>query len=165
MKYKVYELLITCNFNDEWYITLIKYKILVNYKLDGWVDGCVGGWMAGWVAGWMEGRGGMDDDLLISKLVVEKQALMLIKSYLWNRWHRTKIKNEFSSWLGLLLGVLQGSIIVQEIAICNFANDNMLYNSDIRLDVLMKRLECAVENAIGWLENNGMNLNTSSLWT
>ena len=32
----------------------------------------------------------------------------------------------------------------------------MLYTSNIWLDVLMKRLECAVEKAIDWLENNGM---------
>ena len=40
----------------------------------------------------------------------EKQALKL-KSYLPNRWHRTKINNEFSSGLELLLGAPQGSIL------------------------------------------------------
>ena len=85
----------------------------------------------------------VNHSLLIAKLYAywfKKQALKLIKSYLSIRWHKTKIYNEFSSWLELLLGAPQESIlwpilfnifindmffIVQETAICNFANDNI----------------------------------------
>ena len=52
--------------------------------------------------------------MLIAKLYAygfEKQALKLIMSYLSHRWHRTKINIEFSSWLEMLLGVPQGSIL------------------------------------------------------
>ena len=58
--------------------------------------------------------GKINHDLLIAKLYAygfEKQPFTLIKSYLSNRWHKTKINNEFSSWLELLLGVPQGSIL------------------------------------------------------
>ena len=53
-------------------------------------------------------------DLLIAKLDIygiEKQALRLIRSYLSKRWQRTKINQSFSSWVELLQGVPQGSIL------------------------------------------------------
>ena len=52
--------------------------------------------------------------LLIAKLHAygfSRNALMLIKSYLSNRWQRTKINNSYSSWIELLRGVHQGSIL------------------------------------------------------
>ena len=54
----------------------------------------------------------IDHNLLIAKLNAygfSKSALRLIKSYLTNRWQRTKINTSFSSWTELLLGVPQGS--------------------------------------------------------
>ena len=56
----------------------------------------------------------LNHDLLIAKLHAygfSKKALILIKSYLSNRWQRTKINNSYSSWTELLLGVPQGSIL------------------------------------------------------
>ena len=52
----------------------------------------------------------IDHNLLIAKLNAygfTKSALRLIKSYLTNRWQRTKINTSFSSWTELLLGVPQ----------------------------------------------------------
>ena len=52
--------------------------------------------------------------LLIAKLNAygfTKNSLRLIKSYLSNRWQRTKINTSFSSWTELLLGVPQGSVL------------------------------------------------------
>ena len=57
----------------------------------------------------------LNHDLLIAKLYAygfSKTALRLIKSYLTNRWQRTKINNSYSSWIELLLGIPQGSILV-----------------------------------------------------
>ena len=47
-------------------------------------------------------------DLLLAKLHAygfDKQALSVIKSYLKDRWQRTKINTAYSSWAQLLLGV------------------------------------------------------------
>ena len=56
----------------------------------------------------------LNHDLLIAKLHAygfDKSSLKLVKSYLTNRWQRTKINMSFSSWSELLKGVPQGSIL------------------------------------------------------
>ena len=56
----------------------------------------------------------LNHDLLIAKLHANgftRDALLLIKSYLSNRWQRTKINNSYSSWIELLHGVPQGFIL------------------------------------------------------
>ena len=55
----------------------------------------------------------LNHDLLLAKLNAygfDRQSLHLIKSYLTNRWQRTKIDTTFSSWSELLSGVPQGSV-------------------------------------------------------
>ena len=55
----------------------------------------------------------LNHDLLIAKLHAygfSKKGLILIKSYLSNRWQRTKVNKSYSSWVELLIGVPQGSI-------------------------------------------------------
>ena len=41
----------------------------------------------------------------------DREAILSIKRYLTNRWHRTKINLSFSSWEELLSGVSQGSVL------------------------------------------------------
>ena len=56
----------------------------------------------------------LNHDLLIAKLHTygfSEESLKLIKSFLTNRWQRTKVNISFSSWSGFLLGVLQGSVL------------------------------------------------------
>ena len=56
----------------------------------------------------------LDHDLLIAKLHAygfDINALRLIKSYLSDRWQRTKINTSYSSWSALLTGVPQGSAL------------------------------------------------------
>ena len=56
----------------------------------------------------------LNHDLLIAKLYAygfSKTALRLIRSYLTNRWQRTKINSSYSLWIELLLGAPQGSIL------------------------------------------------------
>ena len=53
-------------------------------------------------------------DLLLAKLHAygfSKKALKLIHNYLRNRWHRTQIKEDFSTWQELLQGVPQESAL------------------------------------------------------
>ena len=52
--------------------------------------------------------------LLIGKLYAygfSKESLKPLHSYLSNRWHRTKINKQFSSWQELIQGVPQGSVL------------------------------------------------------
>ena len=65
-------------------------------------------------------------------------------SYLNNRWHRTKINQNFSSWEEFFQGVSQGS--------ADFARDK-------DLNSLIKRLEYISLLTIEWFQNNNMKLN------
>ena len=56
----------------------------------------------------------LNDELLIVKLHVYgfgKESLMLLLGYSSNLWQRTKIQTSFSSWMELLQGVPQGSVL------------------------------------------------------
>ena len=53
-------------------------------------------------------------ELLIAKLSAygfNNESLKLIRSYLTNRWQRTKINKSFSRWTEFLQGVPQGSVL------------------------------------------------------
>ena len=56
----------------------------------------------------------LNHNLLLAKLDAygfDNKSLLLIKSYLENRWQRTKIDTTFSTWSELLSGVPQGSLL------------------------------------------------------
>ena len=56
----------------------------------------------------------LSHELIIAKIHAygfDKDALRLIKSYLSNRWQRTKINASYSSWSDLISGVPQGSVL------------------------------------------------------
>ena len=56
----------------------------------------------------------LNHELLIAKPHANgfgKESLMLLLSYLSNRWQRTKTNTSFSSWTEVLQGVPQGSVL------------------------------------------------------
>ena len=90
----------------------------------------------------------INHDLLIAKLHVYgflKELLKLIKSYLTNRWQRTKLNTGFSKWTEILWGVLQGSVsgpllfniyindlfcLDENTNVVNYADDTAFYACD-----------------------------------
>ena len=101
-------------------------------------------------------------------------TLKLIHNYLSNRWHRTKINKDFSTWQELLQGVPQGSVLgpllfkiylndlfllTESTNVCNFADDTTFYACDRNLNDLINRLEHGTFLATEWFENNSMKLN------
>ena len=117
-------------------------------------------------------------EILIAKLHAygfSIEALEVLLSYLQERWQRVKINTTFSSWTQLLQGVPQGSVLgpmlfniyindmffaLNEIDICNFADDTTPYVCDSNLKSVLEKLEHNSELAIAWFEMNYMKLNT-----
>ena len=83
-------------------------------------------------------------DHLIAKLYAygfSKKSLKLLHNYLSNRWHRTKINRQFSSWQELIQEVPQDSVLglvlfniylnnlfylAESTNVCNFPDDTNL---------------------------------------
>ena len=88
-----------------------------------------------------------------------------------NRWYRTKVNEQFSSWQELIQEVPQGSVrgpllfniylnglfyLAESTNVCNFADDTTFYAGDNDLNSLINRLEHDSYLAIEWFENNSM---------
>ena len=88
-------------------------------------------------------------DLLVAKLSaygLEDSATSLISDYLSKRYQRVKIGSVFSSYLEILRGLPQGSVLgpilfnifmndlilfIQETEVCNFADDTAIYSCSL----------------------------------
>ena len=108
----------------------------------------------------------INHELLIAKLHAygfSKESLDLILEYLSDRWQRTTISGNVSSWAELLQGVPQGSVIgpllfniyindlfylTEMTDVCNFADDTTFFACDSDLKHLMERLEHDTKLAI-----------------
>ena len=113
-------------------------------------------------------------DLLIAKLSAygfEDSATSLIFDYLSKRYQRVKIGSAFSSYLEILRGVPQGSILgpilfnifindliffIQETEVCNFAYDTTIHSFSLNYKEAAHKLSNDTYNVLNWFKVNNM---------
>ena len=106
---------------------------------------------------------GLDDD-----------SLNLLLDYLSFRKQRTKVGSAYSKWSKIRRGIPQGSIlgpllfnifindifmIIEQLDICNFADDNSLYSCGERLREIKENLVSDTKRTLNWFRFNSLKAN------
>ena len=122
----------------------------------------------------------LDHELLTAKLNAygfTMSTLRLINDYLSNRKQRTKIENTYSTWLDIIFGVPQGSILgpllfnvfltdlfftVNDIDITSYTDDNTPYMIADNVDDLITYLEEASNGLFKCFKNNLLKSNATN---
>ena len=117
-------------------------------------------------------------NLLLEKLSAygfDESAITLIANYLSNRYQRVKIGSTFSSYLEILRGVPQGSILgpilfnlfindlmffIQETEVCNFADDTTIYSCSPNFEEATLKLSNDTHLILNWFRINSMVANS-----
>ena len=102
---------------------------------------------------------------------VDIKSLKPLQNYLSNRTQRAKLDSTFSSWLKILLGVPEGSILgllffnfflndmlwfVEKTDICNFAEGNSIYSCAKSVNDVIENLQSELKIALKWFKDNQM---------
>ena len=121
----------------------------------------------------------IDHELLLAKLSaygLDHKSLCFVKCYLNDRFQRTKVGSYFSTWLRIIKGVPQGSIlgpllfnifindllsIIEKTDICNFADDNSLYSCAGTLSEVVQNLKYDLSKVLTWFSENQLVANPS----
>ena len=116
-------------------------------------------------------------ELILTKLHeygVDIKSLKLLQDYLSNRTQTVKLDSTLSSWLKILLGVPQGSILsplffnifvndmlwfIEKIDICNFADDNTKNSCAKSVNDVYRYLQSDLKIALKWFKDNQMMAN------
>ena len=119
----------------------------------------------------------INHELLIAKMYAygfSIDALKIVRSYLSDRWCRTKIDGSYSNWQKILRGMPQGSVngpkwfniylndlffLFLNTNVCNIADDTTPYACDADLGALLQNLESDVASALLWFDANYMKPN------
>ena len=119
----------------------------------------------------------LNHELLIAKLDAYGfgyKALKLIHSYLTGRLQRVRINSKYSSWIVIMSGVTQGSILgpllfniaiadlfyfCNDSSIVNYADDNTPYACEKDISSVILRLKDDSKRLMNWFRQNGLKAN------